>query len=285
MGHPMCLRLILAFLLVPLAAFADGLPRPDADGIADLASLLSPAEEDQIRADIRDIRARTGVDLVVITLGRKADHGGGGQSLESYATRLFNTIGIGDADKDDGILLLVAKDDREMRIELGSGFSASYDSRAQGVIDGMILPQFREGQMAQGILKGVAGIRDRIALPFAEGRWVGLADSWPLVLIGLGFAALLRWIIRVGKRIYAAYVRCPSCGQPGLKRQHEVITSATRYSSGSGITHLTCTFCNHAEDRPYTIAMLSDSSSSSSGSGGGSGGGGSSSGGGASGRW
>jgi uncharacterized protein len=281
----MRLKLFLAVLLFPFAALADSLPRPDADGIADLANLLSPAEETQLRAEIQDIRARTGVTLVVITMDRLANHGGAGQSLEAYATALFNTLGIGDAKKDDGVLLLVARDDRAMRIELGSGFSWSYDSRAQTVIDDTILPRFRDGRMAEGVLAGVAGIKDMIALPFAEGRWVGLTDSWPLMLIGAVVLWVVRWIIRKGKSIYAAYVRCPSCGQPGLQRQHEVMQSATSYSSGSGITHLSCSFCSFVEDRPYTIAMLSDSSSSSSGSSGGSGGGGSSSGGGASGHW
>ena len=113
----MRLKLFLAVLLFPFAALADGLPRPDADGIADLANLLSPAEETQLLADIQDIRARTGVTLVVITMDRLANHGGAGQSLEAYATALFNNLRIGDAAKDDGVLLLVASDDRAMRIE------------------------------------------------------------------------------------------------------------------------------------------------------------------------
>ena len=119
----MRLKLFLAVLLFPFAALADSLPRPDADGIADLANLLSPAEETQLRAEIQDIRARTGVTLVVITMDRLANHGGAGQSLEGYSTALFNTLGIGNAAKDDGVMLLVASDDRAMRIELGSGFS------------------------------------------------------------------------------------------------------------------------------------------------------------------
>lgn len=283
----MRLKLILALLLIPFATLADTFPRPDADGIADLANLMTTAEEDSLRATLREIRAETGVDLVVITLQRTAGHGGTGLSFEAYATALFNRLGIGDAATDDGVLLLVASADRAMRIELGDGFSWSYDARAQGVIDQTILPRFREGQMAEGILQGVAAIREEIALPFAEGRWVGLADSAPLVLIGLIVVAVVRWIVRLGRRLYAAYVRCPKCGQSGLTRDREVLEHATRMSSGRGVTHLTCTFCDYAEDRPYTISRISNSDSHSSGgsSGGGWSGGGSSSGGGASGRW
>ena len=280
----MRLRLILAVLLFPFAALADSLPRPDADGIADLANLLSPTEETQLRADIQDIRARTGVTLVVITMDRLANHGGAGQSLEAYATALFNTLGIGDAAKDDGVLLLVASEDRAMRIELGSGFSWSYDSRAQTVIDDTMLPRFRDGRMAEGILDGVVDIKGMIALPFAEGRWVGLTDSWPLMLIGAVVLWVVRWIIRKGKSIYAAYVRCPSCGKSGLTREGEVLVAATNFHPGKGITHLACTLCGFTEDRPFVIAMLSDSSSSND-SNSGSSGGGSSSGGGASGHW
>ncbi|HEY9889174.1 MAG TPA: TPM domain-containing protein, partial [Candidatus Obscuribacterales bacterium] len=76
-------------------------------------------------------------------------------------TNVFNTWGIGDAARDDGILLLVAPGDRAVRIELGSGYSARYDSVAQLIIDEYLLPRFRQGQINEGIAVGVTQIIQR----------------------------------------------------------------------------------------------------------------------------
>jgi uncharacterized protein len=285
----MHLRLILFLLLFPMTAVADGLPKPQSDTVSDFADLLPATEEAEIRALIRDIRADTGVHVVVVTMDRISRHGGRGLSQAAYATKLFNAWSIGDARRDDGILVLVAADDRETRIELGSGYSAAYDARAAEVIETVMLPRFRERQMARGITDGVKAVRDRVVEPFVKGSWIGLADLWKTALIGLGVVGGGVGLVFAGKAAWAAYYRCPQCGQSSISRWNEVISHATTYSSGSGITHLSCSLCGYAEDRPYTISRERDdddnSSSSSSGSSSSGFGGGSSSGGGASGKW
>jgi uncharacterized protein len=161
-----------------------------------------------------------------------------------------------------------------------------YDRRAAEVIETAILPHFRERRMAQGITEGIKAARDRIVQPFVAGEWVGL---WRTILIGLGVVGGGAGLIFAGKAAWSAYVRCPRCGGPGLSRQNEVIDYATTYSSGGGVTHITCSLCGYTEDRSYTIASRRDDNDSSSGRGGGSSsggfGGGRSSGGGASGKW
>jgi uncharacterized protein len=281
----MLLRLVLACFLFPLAALADALPQPQSDTISDFADILPGSDEAEIVALIRDIRDETGVHIVVVTMDRISNFGGWGQSFESYATALFNDWGIGDRTRNDGIMLLVVTGTRDTRIELGEGYARAFDQRAEEVIETAILPQFRERRMAQGILDGIKATRDRIVQPFVRGEWVGL---WRTVLIGLGVIGAAAGLIFAGKA-WAANVRCPQCSQPGLSRRSEVISSATTYSSGHGVTHLTCALCGYKEDRPYTIAAHRDDDDGSSGRGGGSSsggfGGGSSSGGGASGKW
>jgi uncharacterized protein len=282
-------RLVFILFFLPLSALAEGLPRPQSDTVSDFADVLSVTEEAEISALIRDIRADTGVHVVVVTMDRISQHGGLGLRFETYAAKLFNAWGIGDAKRDDGIMILVAVSDRETRIELGSGYSAAYDARAAEVIETAILPKFRERQMARGIISGVKAVRDRVAEPFVKGSWIGLADLWKTALIGLGIVGGGVGLIFAGKAAWTAYYRCPQCGQPSLSRWSEVIDHATTYSSGSGITHLSCSLCGYAEDRPYTISRVRDDddhgSSSSSGSSSSGFGGGSSSGGGASGKW
>ena len=282
----MLLRLVLVCLLWPLAALAEDRPQPQSDTISDFADILPGADEAEISALIRDIRKETGVHIVVVTMDRISNYGGWGESIESYATALFNDWGIGDAKRNDGIMLLVVTGTRDTRIELGAGYSKAYDRRAADVIETAMLPEFRERRMALGIINGIKATRDRIVQPFVKGEWVGL---WQTILIGLGVVGGAAGLIFAGKAAWSAYVRCPQCSQPGLSRWSEVISHATTYSSGHGITHLSCSLCGYTEDRPYTIAAKRDDNDSSSGFGGGSSsggfGGGRSSGGGASGKW
>jgi uncharacterized protein len=277
-------RLILICFLWPLAALAEQLPEPRSDTVSDFANILTSSEEAEIGELIREIRVETGVHIVVVTMDRISNYGGWGKSFEAYATELFNDWGIGDAKRDDGIMLLVVTGTRDTRIELGSGYSKAFDRRAAEVIETATLPQFREGQMAQGITDGIRSARDRIVQPFVKGEWV---DLWRTILIGLAVVGGTSGLAFAGKSAWSAYIQCPKCGQPGLSRTNEVIEHATTYSSGRGVTHISCSVCGYKEDRSYTISrMRDDNDRGSSGGGSSSGfGGGSSSGGGASGKW
>ena len=279
-------RLLLLLLFLPVAAVAEPLPNPQSDTVSDFAEILPAADETRIRTLLREIRDETGVHVVVVTMDRISDHGGWGQTFEGYATALFNQWGIGDKRRNDGIMLLVVPGTRDTRIELGSGYARAYNARAQEVIDTAMLPQFRERLMVQGIADGVLATREKIIAPFIKGEWVGFGDLVKTVLIGLGVVGGVTGVGFAGKAAWAAYVRCPRCGQPTLSRQNEVIVHATRYNSGRGVTHLSCSACGYQEDRSYTISAQGDNDRGSSGGGSSGGfGGGSSSGGGASGKW
>src|SRR5207248_6758350 len=82
-------------------------------------------------------------------------------------THLFNHWGIGDSATNKGVMLLVAKNDRKVRLEVGSGYDSSYNQRAQGVIDEFILPSFKKDDYPTGIEKGV------------RGTIFMLTDAWP----------------------------------------------------------------------------------------------------------
>lgn len=280
------IRLFLVLMVLPVMAWAEVMPGPRSDTVSDFAEILPAAEEARIGTLLRDIRDETGVHVVVVTMDRISDHGGWGKTLEAFATALFNQWGVGDRARNDGIMILVVPGTRETRIELGSGYARAYDARAQAVIDTAMLPQFRERLMVQGITDGVLATRERIIEPYIRGEWVGLGDLVKTVLIGLGVIGGATGLIFAGKAAWAAYVRCPQCGQPTLSRRNEVLNHATRYSSGNGIQYLDCPSCGYHAERPYTIAAKGDRSSSGGGGGSSGGfGGGRSSGGGASGRW
>jgi uncharacterized protein len=286
------LRWLFLALSLPVAAVAQDLPAPLSDTISDFAQAIPAADETRLAAQMKANRDATGVHVVVVTMTRMQG-ARTGEAIEGYAKRLFNHWGIGDAARNDGILILVVSGDRAVRIALGSGYSSVYDGRATRVIDTAMLPEFREGRLAQGIIAGVAAAQERLVAPFLAGQPITVDEGFPkpvsktmLWIIGLfgGGAALFFG----GRAAWTAYLRCPQCQQPTLTRRNEVLSHATTYSSGHGIRHLHCPSCGYTHAQPYTIAQRSDRDRGgrSGGSGGGGGfGGGRSSGGGGTGRW
>src|SRR3954454_18132684 len=87
--------------------------RPTAD-VNDFAGILTPAEKDSLEDRCRQLRGKTGAQLAVVTL--KSLEGG---QIDDFAVKLFKQWGIGQKDKKNGILLLVAIKDRKARIEVG----------------------------------------------------------------------------------------------------------------------------------------------------------------------
>ena len=294
----MILRALFLWLGLSAAAVAQELPQPLTDKVSDFAGVLDATEEGRIDRALQALRDETGVHMVVVTMATLGQHGGEGRRLEDYAKSLFNAWGVGDAKRNDGILLLVVTGPREARLALGSGYDAVYDGRAARVLTTAVLPEFRAGRLAGGIEAGITSARERLVVPFQEGRPVTLTEGfeteggtfgsiapWAAGAGGLGgVLSLFLWRFRARRT-------CPKCGEQTLTRTREVISPAGTLSSGNGIEHMICESCGFTDRRTFTIraTMRGDRSRSGRG-GGGSGrsggfGGGRSSGGGASGKW
>jgi uncharacterized protein len=292
---------VLALVVSGLPGTAQVFPAPESDTVSDFARVLDPQDEARIAALLARTREETGVQMVVVTMSDIALFGGSGQRLDAYAKALFNAWGVGGAERNDGIMMLVATDAREVRIALGQGYDAVYDGRAARVLTTAVLPEFREGRIPSGIEAGIASARDRLIAPFLAGQPVTLNDgfeaddgssssSWIAGLIAAvgGAAYLVRRSLRSRKV-------CPRCGEPTLKRTFEVIEPATRLQDGTGIEHLACSNCGFVDRKSHSLRRGSSSNRFAAGalgaagsrSGGGDSGfgGGKSSGGGASGKW
>lgn len=279
------IRALLLLLFLPVVAWAQDMPQPQSDTLSDFAGVLSERQAADLTTTLKQARSETGVQIVVVVMDARADYGGAGQSIETYAKNLFNAWGIGDKKRNDGILVLVARQDREMRIALGSGYDAVYDGLAQRVIDREMLPEFRNGRYPEGIQAGVQAVIDRLARPFANHNpppsqrdTSGLLTLLPYVLFAglFGVFALRRLIGDFAIRFQA----CPKCGRKMLSRSRVVQIAATEAIAGSGIQTTRCGHCDYSRNESYDIPRISRSSGSGGGFGGGR-----SSGGGASGRW
>lgn len=191
--------------------------------VNDYAGLLDAEAVTRIRDDLIELYDRTGIEMTVLTIPSLGDYEHYG-AIEPFATALFNAWGIGNAARNDGVLVLVARDDRVMRIEIGAGYAASWDGRMQRVIDTGFLPYFRDGLYQQGIVTGVGetirtltghfpGTYDDSTLRqgwgwilwqlSALGGWLWAVIAVPLAGAGLG----LRRYLRLRPR------PCPACGQ------------------------------------------------------------------------
>src|SRR5688572_8070218 len=109
---------LVGMLLLTFAATAqaqDYPPRPDGP-VYDGADIISPATEAALDQRLRAYNRETGRSLVIATVPSL-----GGTPLESYSIGLATAWGIGGAERDQGLLLLIARDDRKMRIEVGYG--------------------------------------------------------------------------------------------------------------------------------------------------------------------
>jgi uncharacterized protein len=279
------IRILALLLLLPFAANAQDYPQPISDTVSDFADLLDPAQEAQIAQTLMASRDETKVHITLVTMAHISDFGGSGQSIETYAKNLFNAWGVGDATRNDGILILVAKDDREMRIALGRGYDPVYDGYAQRVIDRDMLPAFKTDNYVQGIEAGVQSAIDRIARPFASNQTPQPVeepnDSWLFGLFGLGAAGVMAMAFRrkIGDFL-TRFRACPNCGQRTQTRTSSVETAATKTIAGLGVQITYCSNCQREHRQTYPIPIRSNTGSGNSGFGGGK-----SSGGGASGKW
>ena len=133
--------LTISFALISTLALAQTFPEYERITVNDYAGLMDEAAETEIHDRLNDLRQSTGIEMTVLTIRTQADHMPD-QTVEEFATALFNHWGIGDANRNDGILVLVIRDDRAMRIELGAGFERDWDRTAATVIDRSFLPAF-----------------------------------------------------------------------------------------------------------------------------------------------
>ncbi len=137
-----------AVLLCPVSAAV--VSPSDAFYVYDGAQVLSEETEQYILNHSHELERKTGAQMVVVTIASLE-----GQVLEEYATELFRQWGIGDAEKDNGVLLLCAVEDRQFRVEVGYGLEGDLpDGKTGRMQDTYIIPLLKEDKFDEGIKNG-----------------------------------------------------------------------------------------------------------------------------------
>ena len=158
--------LVLALLLAPGLAQAQSTPAfpPLTGRIVDQAHLLSPETEAALDAKLAALENRTSDQLVIVTLASLQD-----REIEDYGYQLGRAWDIGQTDKNNGALLIVAPNERKVRIEVGYGLEPVLtDVMSNHIIQNEILPAFRVGGYERGIAAGVDAIIAQLELDPAE---------------------------------------------------------------------------------------------------------------------
>lgn len=215
----------LSLTLGVLAQPIEKIPNPRATyggWVVDMAGVLNAQQKAEINALISELERETGAEIAVVII-RKTQ----GATPKEYATELFNKWGVGKRELDNGVLMLVALQDRRVEIETDYGMeSVLPDGLVGAILDEAVIPEFRRGKYAQGILAGV----ERIAQEIRHAQQTGAYEtptrpydtpqshkgpsSFPLgvptavvAVLLLGMGAFL-W---AGVTLFDRPPRCPRC--------------------------------------------------------------------------
>ncbi len=150
-------RFVLVASFVLLASFAAAQTFPRATGrVNDFANVIDPAVEAEIDHRLDLLEQKTSSEIAVATIQSL-----GGTSSSDYANRLFKEWGVGQAKTDNGVLVVIAIDDRDMAIEVGYGLEGVLpDGLAGQIIREDFTPRFKEGDYSGGIRSGVLRLAD-----------------------------------------------------------------------------------------------------------------------------
>lgn len=163
---------LLLLLLACSSALAESekLPRP-VGHVNDFAGFISPDTERLVTGMALEVKAKTGAEMAIVTI-RTTE----GEDIQEYAVDLFMDWKIGQKGKDDGLLLLIAVDDRQMWIKPGYGLEGAItDAFAHSIYYEVLRPAFRTGQQDAGLIEATRMLAERILAE--EGQTLAFDDT------------------------------------------------------------------------------------------------------------
>ncbi|MBI3529383.1 MAG: TPM domain-containing protein [Betaproteobacteria bacterium] len=191
-----------ALLFVCLFALAEDRPIPALTGrVVDETNTLTAEQKRALETKLQEFEQRKGSQIAVMIIGTTFP-----EPIESYSIRVADAWKIGRKGVDDGILVVVAKSDRVMRLEVGYGLEGAIpDAMARRLIDEVFIPGFREGNFYEGLSAGVdrmIKVIDGEPLPEVSHSNAGRGDPRSIesyfvlfIVATLAFGGLLRRLL------------------------------------------------------------------------------------------
>ncbi|MGB6166190.1 MAG: TPM domain-containing protein [Geitlerinemataceae cyanobacterium] len=202
---------VFFFLLLPtfpgLALSVGDVPNPrriDGGWVTDMAGVLSDPTEQQLNRTIAQFEDRTTIEIAVVTVKTTQPS----PSPKAFTTELFNTWGIGKARHNNGLLFLIATEDRRVEIETGSGLESLLPSSTlQALLASEITPKLSQGNFDGGTLSGTQALIETLyhqisASPLggSKSAVVGFSQLlWRMLLtasMAIGFTAICIFLYR-----------------------------------------------------------------------------------------
>lgn len=203
--------------------------------VVDTAQMLSPTTEQSLNASLAAHEQATSNQVVVVTVTSLQ-----GLAIEEYGYQLGRHWGIGQKGKNNGVLLIVAPKDRQVRIEVGYGLEGTLtDAISSQIIQTIILPQFKRGAMEAGVMDGAQAIQSVLSgSPLAAPTQVGkvifvVMVTFFVLLFMLPFYALYRVVKRVTRNPAALLAVVEEIADQENSRGSSVGGSTGRSSSSS----------------------------------------------------
>jgi uncharacterized protein len=199
-GTPACLRaaspvarwlraMALLLVLLACAALAEVAVPPLTGPVVDLSGTLTPEQSRSLDASLREF-AKRGSQIAVLLVPTTRP-----ESIEQYSIRVAEAWKIGRAGLDDGAIIVVAKDEREVRIEVGYGLEGAIpDAIAKRIIEDYIVPRFKTGDFHGGLAAGISALVKLIEgeqLPPPSTQWRPSAGKDPGSYVWMLIAAMM----------------------------------------------------------------------------------------------
>lgn len=184
------MALLFLLSLTPIIQ-ASSIPKPVGDiYVQDFAGLLSKEQVAEINQFARNLDDATGAQIAVLTIDTLD-----GEDIQSFSNRAFREFGLGDAEKDNGVLLVIAIDDRDMRIEVGYGLEGALpDGKVGRILDDFTDPYMKQDMPDQAIMNTMKVLYEEVSKEYnwdgetvnpvaAEGRSEGGGGFSPIFII------------------------------------------------------------------------------------------------------
>jgi uncharacterized protein len=228
---------LVALLCAGLAIWAANFPALTGR-VVDQANVLSAEARNALEPKLAELETKSGIQLVVATVASLQ-----GQEMEPYANELFRTWKLGEKAKNNGVLLLVAPNERRVRIEVGYGLEGTLtDALSKVIIANAIAPRFKTGDFSGGVTRGVDDIITVLTTDASEWQqrpslrldnqpapdWI----TWLLIAAAIALGTLL--IVSPGFRWFFLNVALNILLNSGSSRGGGRVSGGGGFSGGGG---------------------------------------------------
>ncbi|MES2953363.1 MAG: TPM domain-containing protein [Patescibacteria group bacterium] len=175
--------LTLTLLLGSASVYA-AVALPPEGFVNDRANLLSEAYREALETELREYEQISGNEIALLAVPTSPEG-----SIEEFAVEVFEEWGIGKSDADNGLLLVIAKEDRKIRIEVGYGLESYItDGRAGRIIRDDMAPLFKEGEYDEGVAAAILRIKEHLSGAPAGAAEESSGDEYaPFIVLGFFF--------------------------------------------------------------------------------------------------